>query len=181
MIILRGTGAMTRICLKLFLVMALATGFPLPSQAAEKIILKYSILRESVSIPELSQLSKTGEVSSSLQSYLNLANQKPEDLQRWLNQSFNIDPIVLSEVLNSFVGKYLLQQIAEVIHTPSQRSNIEALRGALISSATEDKNISLIEVLENYPTAELQVEGDRLMELYQQIKGLVGKIPRFPL
>jgi len=90
---------MTRICLKLFLVMALTTGFPLPSQAAEKIILKYSILRESVSIPELSQLSKTGEVSSSLQSYLNLANQKPEDLQRWLNQSFNIDPIVLSEVL----------------------------------------------------------------------------------
>ncbi|MEB3190768.1 MAG: hypothetical protein VKL42_10545 [Snowella sp.] len=50
-----------------------------------------------------------------------------------------------------------------------------------VSLLFPNRSISLIEVLENYPTAELQVEGDRLMELYQQIKGLVGKIPRLPL
>lgn len=172
---------MKKIYCGLFLSLGLTTAFSCPSQAAEKIVLRYSILRESVSIPELSQLSKTGAVSPSLQSYLNLANQTPEDLQRWLNQSFNVDPIVLSEVLNSFVGKYLLAQLGAVIHTPSQRSDTEALRGALISSATADHNISLIEVLENYPTPELHVEGDRLMELYQEVKGMVEKIPRLPL
>ena len=98
-------------------------------QAAERVVLKYSILRESISVQELSQLANTGETSRSLKNYLRLANKKPEELRALLNQNVDVDPVFLSKVLNSFAGGMILDPIGEVIHTPSKRANKESLRG----------------------------------------------------
>ena len=151
-----------------------------PTQAAEQIILKYSILRESVSVEELGELSRKGKVSPSLKSYLKLAKKDPAELQRWLNRPFAVEQTTLSNVLNSFAGGYILNQVGEVIHTPSNRANKEALRGAIITSAEKDNSVKLIEVLENYPTKEVHLEGDRLMELYQTVRDLRARVPKFP-
>ncbi len=151
-----------------------------PVQAAETVILKYSILRESVSVEELSTLAETGEASRSLRSYLKLANKKPEELRALLNNNVDVDPVFLSKALNSFAGGIVLDPIGEVIHTPSKKANRESLRGALVTSALSDKNIRLIEIFENYPTEEIHVDGDRLAEIYQNIEGFVSKVPRLP-
>ncbi|MGK7941912.1 MAG: alpha/beta hydrolase [Crocosphaera sp.] len=151
-----------------------------PAKAAETVILKYSILRESVSVKELSTLANTGEASSSLKAYLKLANKKPEELRTLLNNNVDVDPVFLSKVLNSFAGGIVLDPVGEVIHTPSKRANRESLRGALVTSALSDKNIRLIEIFENYPTQEIHVDGDRLAEIYQSIEGFVKKVPRLP-
>ena len=152
----------------------------LPTQAAEKVILKYSILRESVSVKELSTLANTGEASSSLKAYLKLANKQPEELRALLNNNVDVDPVFLSKVLNSFAGGMVLDPVGEIIHTPSKRANRESLRGALVTSALSDKNIRLIEILENYPTEEIHVDGDRLAEIYQSIEGFVKNVPSLP-
>ena len=152
----------------------------LPTQAAEKVVLKYSVLRESVSVAELSTLADTGEASSSLKSYLKLANKKPEELRALLNNNVDVDPVFLSKVLNSFAGNLVLDPVGEVIQTPSKRASRESLRGALVTSALSDKNIRVIEIFENYPTSEIHVDGDRLAEIYQDIEGFVSKVPRLP-
>ncbi|MGP0128054.1 MAG: alpha/beta hydrolase [cyanobacterium endosymbiont of Rhopalodia musculus] len=152
----------------------------LPVKAADKVILKYSILRESVCISELSTLAKTGEVSSTLNSYLKIANKQPEDLRRILNQNVDVDPIFLSKILKSFAGDFVLAQVGQVIHTSSRRANRESLRGALITSALSNRNIQVIEILENYPTSEIHVDGDRLADIYQQIDAIVSHIPHLP-
>ncbi|MGL5035218.1 MAG: alpha/beta hydrolase, partial [Microcystaceae cyanobacterium] len=103
----------------LFALLAMNLAFmPLPSQAAEKVIVKYSVLSETVSIPELSQLSRTGEASPAIAAYLKLANKTPEDLRGWLNQSVNINAANLSDILNGFLGKLILDQVVQVIYTP---------------------------------------------------------------
>lgn len=156
-------------------------GFGLrPVNAAEQVVLKYSVLQESISIQELGELSRTGKVSPSLKAYLQMANKNPEELRGWLNDSFKVNPTTLSKVLNSFAGEYVLNQVGQVIHTPSDRANKEALRGAIITSAQKDNTVQLIEVLENYPTQELHVNGDRLMELYQQVEGLTAMLGKLP-
>lgn len=152
----------------------------LPVKAADQVILKYSILRESVCISELSTLAKTGETSSSLNTYLKIANKQPEDLRRILNQNIDIDPVFLLKILKSFAGDFLLDEVSQVIHTPSRRANRESLRGALVTSALSDRNIRVIEILENYPTSEIHVDGDRLADIYQQINAVVSKIPHLP-
>jgi hypothetical protein len=152
----------------------------LPAVAADTIVLKYSILRESVSVEELGVLARTGEPSRALKSYLSLAKKDPKDLQTALYRPVDIDPVLLSKILNSYPGEFLLDRLSEVIHTPSGRASRESLRGAMITSALEDRNVRLIEVFENYPTTELHVDGDRLMEIYQQIKKATEWLPRLP-
>ncbi len=152
----------------------------IPVKAADQVILKYSILRESVSVAELSTLAETGEVSSSLNAYLKMANKKPEELRNLLNKNVDVDPVFLSKVLKSFAGDFVLDEVGQVIHTPSKRANRESLRGALVTSALSDRNIRVIEILENYPTPEIHVDGDRLADIYQQINGVVSQIPRLP-
>ncbi len=151
--------------------------FSPPTLAAEQVILKYSIFQESISIQELGELSRTGKVSPELRTYLNLANKEPEELRQWLNQPFPVSSVTLSKVLNSFAGVYILNQVGDVIHTPSQRASKQALRGAIISSAVDDNEVQLIEVLENYPTPEVHVEGDRLVALYENVQDFRAKLP----
>ncbi|YAI82360.1 MAG: alpha/beta hydrolase [cyanobacterium endosymbiont of Rhopalodia sterrenbergii] len=152
----------------------------LPVKAADRIILEYSILRESVCISELSTLAKTGETSSALNAYLKMANKQPEDLRRILNQNVDVDPVFLSKILKSFAGDFILDKVSQVIHTPSRRADRESLRGALVTSALSDRNVRVIEILENYPTSEIHVDGNRLADIYKQIDAVVSHIPHLP-
>jgi hypothetical protein len=152
-----------------------------PAEASQSVVLKYNILQESVSVPELSNFAKTGELSNSLRAYLRLANREPDELRRVLTQEFSVNPIFLYQLLNSRLGELMLDQVSEVVHTPTNRANRESLRGALVSSALGDGKITLIEILENYPTPEAYVEGDRLVEIAGKIKGVLGRLPRIGL
>ncbi|MEY2832376.1 MAG: hypothetical protein RLZZ574_1634, partial [Cyanobacteriota bacterium] len=55
-------------------------------QAAESVILQYGILQGSISVEELSTFALSGELSSSLKSYLRLSNTKPKDLRKVLTK-----------------------------------------------------------------------------------------------
>jgi len=138
--------------------------------AAERVVLKYRILRESISVAELTQLAATGQVSPKLQAYLKLAQQSPESLRQPLVKPIGVNRRLLDRVLNSRPGEILLDQVGQVIHPPSNQANRQALRSALVLSATPDNQITLIEVLQNYPTSEVEVEGDRLEDTYRQLK-----------
>lgn len=73
-------------------------------------------------------------------------------------------------------GEFLLDRASEIVHTPSESASRQSLRGAMVSSAVPDGNVRIIEVLENYPTDEVYVEGDRLVELYNTIETVVGHL-----
>jgi len=150
-------------------------------EAAESVVLKYRFLRETISVRELSTFAKTGELSTKLRVYLALAKRDPKDLRRALTQEVPANPNLLYQVLNSFVGELLLDRVSEVVHTPSNRANRESLRSALVSSALRDNKITLIETLENYPTPEVHVEGERLAEAAQRMVRVLGPLPNLKL
>ena len=138
--------------------------------AAERVVFKYHFLQNSISVSELSTLAETGKVSSSLQTYLNLAKQDPQDIRRTLNQSVNVNPILLDRLLKSPAGDLILDQISQVVSTTGE-ANRQALRSALVRSATNGQ-ITLIETLENYPSPEVQVDASRLGDAYLQLQRL---------
>jgi hypothetical protein len=158
---------------------SVAFGASPQADAAESVVLKYRFLRETISVAELSALAETGELSPSLRAYLKLAKREPEELRRALTQEVEVDPILLYRVLNTPVGEIMLDRASEVIHTPTDRANRQSLRSALVSSALPDGQITLIETLENYPTPEVHVEGERLVEVAQTLRRVVDRIPRF--
>jgi hypothetical protein len=46
-----------------------------------------------------------------------------------------------------------------------------------VSSALPNGKITLIETLQNYPTPEVHVEGDRLVEVVQRISQVTERLP----
>lgn len=164
------------------LAIALSSGSAL---AAEKVVLKYRIFRQSISVEELSTFAQTGDLSSSLRVNLALARQDPKVIRRYLTESVPVNLVLLDRVLNSPVGNLILDEISQAIHTPSRRADRQALRAALVLSAANDRRISLIEVIQNYPAAEVEVEGDLLERAYRQLrqleKGLPDVLRRIPI
>lgn len=155
------------------LMMAIAT--MLASSAAiasEQVVLRYRAHRRSVSVEELTQLAQEGDVSRPLKSYLRTAGQDPETLRQLLNREAEVDPVLLDRLLNNPIGGFLLDRVAEGIYTPSQQADRQALRAALILSASDDGTVSLLEVLQNYPTPEVHIDGDRIGEAFNQIMEL---------
>ena len=151
----------------------------LPGLAAEKAVLKYGFFRESVSVPELATFAKTGKVSTSVGAYLGMAGKTPQAVRQPLTQEIKVNGVLLYRVLTTPVGELLLDRVSEVIHTPDNLANRQALRSALVMSALPDGNITLTEILENYPTPEVHVEGERLAEIYGNISRLVARLPKF--
>lgn len=99
-------------------------------------------------------------------------------MRQVLTKEVAVNPILLHRVLNSVPGKLLLDQTSQVIHTPTNRANRQFLRGALMSSALPNGKITLIETLQNYPTPEVHVEGNRLVEVVQKISRVTERLPK---
>ena len=106
-----------------------------PVFAAERVVLNYGIFRESLSVQELSTFAQTGELSSSLRINLALARQDPKAIRQYLTEPMKVNLVFLDKVLNSQIGNIILDQISQVIYTPSHRAHRQALRAALVLSA----------------------------------------------
>jgi hypothetical protein len=147
--------------------------------AAERVVLKYKIIQQSVSVAELSTFAETGQMSPDLETYMKLSNQDPKKVRHALADEVTVNAIVLDRGLNNPVGNILLDQVGLVIRTPSGEANRQALRSAIVLSASQDNKLSLIETIENYPTRDVYVEGDRLVEVYQQLSKLERGLGNF--
>jgi hypothetical protein len=146
--------------------------------AAEKVIFKYQSFRPSVSVDELTNFAETGKVSQNLNFYFNRSNQNPQTVRSILRREVNADPVVLDRVLNNRIGEFLLDRIGQSVSTSSGEENRQALRSAIVLSANKDNKISLIEIIQNYPNSEVVVDGERLVQTYQQLYILAENLQR---
>lgn len=137
--------------------------------AAEDVVFHYRVFERQISVADLETLAETGEPSRPLRYYLRRTNQSPETLQTQLTQTVEVNPRLLDRGLNSPLGGLLLDQLGTVLHTPSRTADRQALRAALVLSASDDSQVSTLELMQNYPTSELHVDGDRLETVYLQL------------
>jgi len=140
--------------------------------AAEKVVLKYSAIRMTLPVSELEIFAESGKMSPALEMLLGKAKKDPEAVRSSLTRGVKVSQSFLDRTLNSKVGEIILDEVGQVIRTPSGNANREALRDALVLSATNDNEITLLEAMKNYPTPEVYVEGDRLVEAYGKLVAL---------
>lgn len=144
--------------------------------AAEQVVIKYKIFRASIPVAELTTFAETGEASSELKFYIRASRQNPEDVRRMLGQEVDVNVVTLDRALNNPAGELLLDQISLAMHTPSDMANRQAIRSALALSASQDSKMSLIEVIQNYPTSEVEVEGEKVLQANRQVGRIWGQI-----
>lgn len=144
--------------------------------AAERVVLKYKVFRETIVVEELSTFAQTGALSSSLRINLALARQNPKVIRQYLTTPIKVSPVLLDWVLNSPVGNIILDELSQVIHTPSRSADRQALRSALVLSASGDGQVTLIEIIQNYPTPNVEIDGERLGDAYRQLRSLQARL-----
>lgn len=147
-----------------------------PTYASERLYFTYGPLGRSLSIEELRNFAETGETTRQLRWYLNLANVEPERFRQVLTKQIPASLALVDRITYSLPGEFALSQIGEIIHTKSHQANIQALRSALILSVSEDDRLSFIELLENYPTDGIYIDGVVLARVANDVKGIVDDI-----
>ncbi|MEL6381149.1 MAG: alpha/beta hydrolase [Cyanobacteria bacterium J06626_18] len=141
--------------------------------AAETVVLTYGFFSMDVPIEDLETLAETGETSDELASLLELSNQDPEQLRTALNQPVELRTTVLDLALNSPPGEWMLDRVSETIQPASGEGGPLALRAALIGASADDNQLTLLELMQVYPSPEIVVQGDRILETYSFISEVI--------
>ncbi|PSB20235.1 hypothetical protein C7B76_06420 [filamentous cyanobacterium CCP2] len=131
----------------------------------QQLVFTFGPFRPSISIADLTTFVETGELSRGWRFYLNVANIDREELRRSLSQEVTVNAQFLDRMLNSVLGEYLLYEVGQIIQTPSGKANIQALRSAIILSSIDDNRFSTLELLQHYPTQQIQINGVRLARI----------------
>lgn len=160
----------------------------LPADAAEKLVITYGPLNAAVAIEDLETLVTTEEVPDSLQFYLNLAGLDPATLRSLLSMELGASRDFMTGMLTSDSGEQLLAQMSQVVHLPpnrpeiqvlksaeqnytqpSEAENIAALRTAL-TKAADDRRVTVLEVLQAYPTEKVYLNAVRLIRFANSLQ-----------
>ena len=137
--------------------------------SAERIDFNYSLLGFKVLIEDLETFAKEGEVSSNLALYLNrISPEKREQLQKFLSQSYDVDPVLVYRYSRTSVGIKLLERIGDIIQLPGNINGFYGLRATVVQTAGSESGVNLINFLKRFPT--------NIRLNLQELLTLVGRI-----
>ena len=128
--------------------------FSIPLHAAEKVYFVYNAIQESLKISSLETFAQDGTVDKNLAFYLNIAgvNEQEKALFRIaLTKKIDVDPVVVSRLLQTDEGERLLDFFGRIINIQGGRNGKYALRGAIITAALDDQGLTLLNFLRQLP------------------------------
>ncbi|MEH2407969.1 alpha/beta hydrolase [Nostoc sp.] len=149
--------------------------------AAERIYASYSALELSISVTALENYAKTGVIDNDLAAYQQyLPLEKLQGLRRILLHRVKVSPAVVSQLLYTPQGKFLLHRLAQVIRTksPQPEPEFDALRSALILASAESGGLTLLNVLRKYPNSSIHLDVAETLEIARELEKLVNQTHR---
>ncbi|MCW5314706.1 alpha/beta hydrolase [Nostoc sp. KVJ3] len=146
--------------------------------AAERIYASYSALELSISVNTLENYVKTGVIKEDLAAYQQyLPLQQLPELRRILLERVKVSPVVLSQLLYTPQGEFLLHRLAQVIINKSSQPEprFSALRSALISASGESGGLTLLNVLRKYPSSSIRLDVAETLVIATELEKLVNQ------
>jgi len=151
----------------------------LPARAAKTIEITYSNFSRSIPVCSLENFAREGKIDREVSWIFNrfTPNQR-ERFRDFLNTRYNISPVRLYRLGNSYAGDQLLTLVGRAIQLPGGENGYFALRGAIIYSATTPEGLSVINVIRNFPT-DIRLDSEYLLRSWGRITGLLTRTDRF--
>ncbi|MHC5598653.1 MAG: alpha/beta hydrolase [Nostoc sp.] len=149
--------------------------------AAERIYASYSALELSVSVNTLENYAKTGVINEDLAAYQQyLPLQQLQELRRILLNRVKVSPVVVSQLLHTPQGEFLLHRLAQAITAKSSQPELgfSALRSALILASGESGGLTLLNVLRKYPSSSIHLDVVQTLEIATELDKLVNQTHR---
>ena len=147
--------------------------------AADEVVFTYGAFGRTVSIEEFEELAETGRATGTLKFLLRLTGEDPEEVREVLTYEVDADVVLVDGILNSDVGEFFLSELGRVLETHRHVAGVQALRGALVLSASTNNTISLLEFIQKFPTNQLYVNGAELAREAREVNAVLGQINGF--
>lgn len=150
-----------------------------PTLAAERIYISYGVLERSVPIKALAAYARTGVISDDLATYTDYANpQQLEQFRGALLSRIPLSPVAISQFLYTPIGENLLARLGRVIQSDSRQSGFYAIRSALILAAADREGLTLLNVLQKFPSRGIRIDVERALEVVGTIQQSITQTER---
>lgn len=125
------------------------------------------------SLAEVKEFVRTGGLRQPIRDFLGSSRQDPGILQRAFTKEVVIPENLGIDFLDTALGQFMVSQIASLVQSADPVPN---LRTALRASIQDDRSISLIEVIENYPTEMITMDITGLVRTYDSVVAVVNRL-----
>lgn len=150
------------------------------ARAADMITLKYNAQEETFEVSNIATFVRTGQAERpELQSFLQKAPEAKRLLQELFGAEIYISPTFINKVedkIQSPTGEFVLIQINKLISSSSASDDLDLLRTAIRDALADDNRLSLLEIAQNYPTPNIQIDLTGLEPVYNDVKGFVERV-----
>lgn len=145
-----------------------------PALGAERIYLSYGPLEVSLSIKSLATYAREGKIDRELAAYTDRLNpQQLEQLRTILQTRIDIKPLAIAQFLYSSQGKVILDRVGQIIQTKAGQPGFYAIRAALIQAAGAPDGLTLLNVLEKFPTYGIRINSVRGFQVIEELSSLI--------
>ena len=146
------------------------------AHATDVVDIKYKETEISLKTKELKKFANTGEIPPELQKFFNDTEQVPEFLSSLLTQEIYISRRFVNDVLDSTTGQFFLLKLNQAINASSSPEDLEALKQTIIKAYNDDRELSILELLSEYPKRRLKVDLTGLESTYNDANQFTAKI-----
>ncbi len=168
----RTAAFLSSLCLGGLLPLAMARA----AVAAERVTLTYGFIEISTSVEALRAYGESGTVNEELAPYLRLLSEEQRSqFRQSLQARQDISPVALSQFLYSSIGQNILRYAGGIVQTAGRLDGAKGLRGALVLSAAEPEGLSLLGVIEKFPTSTVRIDSLRGFQIFGSLTGLIGE------
>jgi len=148
---------------------------PQRAWSAAQVQVTYGLLEFPIALEDLEIFAETGRITGGLRLYARFLDEQQEaNLREFLQQKYDISPVVISQVTYSPIGEQILQNLGQIIQTDARVDGFYALRSALILAAADPEGFSMINVIRFFPSRNIRIQGGELLELQRQFNILVS-------
>ena len=163
------------LCLGLMLPTVMAT----PAKAAERVTITYGFVEISTTVDALRTYADTGVANRELGSYLRyLSQNQRSQLRQALQAKSDTGPVEISRFLYSAIGENILRSVGSIIRTQGRQDGAKGLRGALVLAAAEPGGLSLLGVLDHFPTNNVRIDSQQAFRTFNAFTGLIQDTER---
>ena len=134
---------------------------PAVARSAERIIFQLPPFGEfTIAVEDLEAFVTTGEISQELAFYLDrLSPQQVAKLPELLSTPLDLDPLTISNFSNSRIGEAVIKNFGKGIRADVERNGFYALRGAIIAAAFDNRGLTVMNLLEQFPLKTMYLDA----------------------
>ncbi len=144
--------------------------------AADKILLSYGPIQQTLAVEDLSAFVRGGPPTKPLDQLISAANLSPDQVRQLFSKAIPFPATTMDEVVNSYIGGVILGQVGLVVLPGVGVDPVQALKTALVQGVQNDQ-ISLLSVIKAYPSPVMTLDGQKAMAIYTQVKQDAQNLP----